>query len=115
MAQGLGAVLMPSPGASTRAFRVAGALYLVAAVLLGMVLVGLLAVVQQPALIPVALLPTVILWLIGIHRVLWGGVRGTGTWGNLGRVAGTATLGYMSLAAVSALVGALAAVIRKAT
>ena len=59
------------------------------------------------------LLLPIVLWFVGIHRILWGGTTAVNQWLSMGRVAVTAVAGYISLVIVSGLTGALAGFVKR--
>ncbi len=67
---------------------------------------------QMQLLLPVLLIPTIV-WLVGAHRILWGGAITENRWLSAGRVALTAVVGYVSLMAISGLLGAIAGLIKR--
>jgi hypothetical protein len=101
----------PADGASPKQFRISGAIFLVAALFVGGI--AFAAVMQSgfSQMGPFALLIPIIVWLIGIHRLLWGGTAVQNRILSAGRVGVTAVLGYGSLLVVSGLLGGLVGLI----
>lgn len=103
----------PPSEASAREFRISGMIFLLAAVILESGGFLLAIVLHQPQLLPPLFLLPMIIWLVGTHRILWGGRLAESRWLNAGRIALTAVAGYVSLVIFSGLVGTVVALVKK--
>ncbi len=101
-----GSYLAPRDATSGQ-LRISGAILLIVAVVVAAVFVVVLVNYDLARLLPVSMLPVFILWFMGMHRVLWGGMaartRGVGA----ARAAASGAVGFISLLAGSALLGFL--------
>ena len=92
---------------------VSGIIFLVVALVLGVAgFILFMNLEQMQLLLPLLLLPIVI-WLVGAHRILWGGTAPVNRWLSAGRVVVTTVIGYLSLMIISGLVGAIIALVEK--
>ncbi len=100
-----GSYLAPRDATSGQ-LRISGAILLIVAVVVAAVFVVVLVNYDLARLLPVSM-PVLILWFMGMHRVLWGGMaartRGVGA----ARAAASGAVGFISLLAGSALLGFL--------
>mgnify|MGYP001572463845 CR=1 FL=1 len=107
-------ICFPQSDASSKDFRISGAIFMAFALpLAGVIFATLMSLGQMP-LISILLLPSIILWLTGMHRVLWGGATAPNQWLSIGRVVITAVIGFVSLGVVSGLTGAVIGLIKRA-
>jgi len=103
----------PPADASPRHFRISGTIFVIVALVLGAAGFTLfMSLDQMQLLMPLLLLP-IIVWLIGAHRILWGGTAPANRWMSMGRVVVSAVVGYLSLMAISGLLGAIIGLLNK--
>jgi hypothetical protein len=97
----------PAVGSVAGDFRVSGVILLSGALLLAAALFATLANSGMLQLLPVSMLPVFVLWLMGMHRLLWAGTAAQSRGLGAARAALTAAAGFVSLAVVSGLIGFL--------
>lgn len=107
----LKAAFFPAAGAPPKQFRISGAIFLVASLVVGGCAFAAVMQSGYSSLGPVVLLIPIIVWFIGIHRILWGGAAAKNRLWSAGRVVVTIVLGYGSLIVVSGLLGGLVGLI----
>ena len=107
-------VCFPQSDASSKDFRISGTIYMAFALPLAGVIFATLMTLGQMHLMSILLWPSVILWLMGTHRVLWGGATASSQWLSIGWVVVTAVVGFISLGVVSGLTGAVIGLIKRA-
>lgn len=99
--------------ASPKDVRVSGAIFLIVAIAIGGVMFAVLMNIGQMNFMPILLWVPFVLWLVGMHRILWGGTTAVNRWLSMGRVAVTAVAGFISLWIVSGLTGVIVAIVKK--
>ncbi len=103
----------PPADATPPRFRISGIIFLVVALVLGATVFMLFMRLERMQLLVPFLLPSMIVWLVGAHRILWGGAATANRWLSAGRVTVTAVVGYVSLMAISGLLGAVAGLVTR--
>jgi hypothetical protein len=109
----LRAILLPAQGSPAKEFRISGVIFLVVALIVGGSAFAAAMHSGYTRLAPIILLIPLIVWFMGIHRILWGGAAAKNRLWSAGRVVVTIVLGYGSLVIVSGLIGGLAGLIVK--
>jgi hypothetical protein len=109
----LKAACFPAAGATPKQFRISGAIFLVAALVIGSTAFAAVMQSGNTSLGPVVLLIPIIVWLMGVHRILWGGAAAKNSLWSAARVVVTIVLGYGGLIVVSGLLGGLVGLIVK--
>jgi len=104
----------PPSDATSRAFRISGAVLLISAMVVAGALVAAMVRWNMFSVIPISMLPVFILWFMGMHRLLWGGIAAATRGLGAARAALTGGVGFLGLLACSGLIGFLAALIHKA-
>ncbi|MEJ2106747.1 MAG: hypothetical protein P8X48_05380 [Acidiferrobacteraceae bacterium] len=107
----LKAACFPAADAPPKQFRISGAIFLVVALIVGGTTFAAVMQSGYTSLVPVVLLIPIVVWLIGVHRILWGGTAAQNRSLSAGRVVVTVVLGYGSLMVVSGLLGGLVGLI----
>ena len=106
-------ICFPPADALPRQFRISGVIFLFVALVLGTAGFILFMNLEQMQLLMPLLLVPIIVWLVGAHRILWGGTAAANRWLSAGRIVVTAVAGYLSLMAISGLLGAIVGLIKR--